>query len=118
MGDPLVLELKKQLDALETNVTNLLVANSAGTKTLNDSYKNYKKIVLKVRNAEQLPKVAIMTIPVASISNTEIYVVSAFQDTTYNISASVKFTNENTVQISEIKNSGWTFRDIVIDGLK
>ncbi len=117
MSKPLILELKEKVENLDTNITNLLLTGSTGNKTLNDSYLNYKKLIFKVRNTETLPKTGIVVIPVESISNGEIYVVSSFQDASYHISASIRFIDENTVNISEIKDTGWAFGSLVIDGI-
>ncbi len=109
--------IETAINISETQTTNLLVTNSEGIKSLSNNYTNYKKIIFKIRNAEASPKTAFVTLITSTISTGEIYVVSAFQDANYNMSASVQFLNEGSVRILEIHSTGWSFRDVVIDGI-
>lgn len=109
--------IEDAIDVADTEVTNLLVATSAGRKSLSNNYTNFKKIILKIRNTERSPKTAFITLITSTISSGEIYVVSAFQDNNYNISASIRFVNEGEVEITEIKATGWAFSDVVVDGI-
>ena len=124
MSKPLILILKEKVEELEeklqnneTEVENLLIATNAGDKTLKDSYKNYKKLCIKIMNTEIPSKCGIFYINTKNISLTETYVVSAFQDTQYNISASITFKNDTTVNIKEIKDTGWAFYTFIVDGI-
>ena len=124
MSKPLNLILKEKVEELEnklqnneTEIKNLLSEAIAGDKTLKDSYKNYKKLCIKIMNTESPSKCGIFYINTKNISSTETYVISAFQDTQYNISASITFKNDTTVNIKEIKNTGWTFYCVIIDGI-
>lgn len=109
--------IEEAINESDTEVINLLVASSEGKKSLSNNYTNFKKIILKIRNREERPKTAFITLITSTISTGEIYVVSAFQDTDYNMSASIRFINEGEVEIMEIKNVGWSFSDVVIDGI-
>lgn len=109
--------IETAINISETQTTNLLVTNSEGIKSLSNNYTNYKKIIFKIRNTEASPKTAFVTLITSTISTGEIYVVSAFQDANYNMSASVQFLNEGSVRILEIHSTGWSFRDVVIDGI-
>ncbi len=124
MSKPLILALKEKVEELENKlqnsekeIKNLLSEATAGDKTLKDSYKKYKKLCIKIMNTENPSKCGIFYINTKNISLTETYVISAFQDAQYNMSASIQFKNDTTVNIKEIKNTGWTFYCITLDGI-